>query len=63
MRVECALDVCEQREALRPDRQQLVGLARGQYDRTHANVRYDVTVDLTDGDVERAAQSVLALVE
>lgn len=60
VRVECDLDVCEQREALRTDRRQLIGLARGQYDPAHADVRYDLTVDLTHGDVEGAARFVLA---
>lgn len=62
VRVECDLDVCEQRERARPDRAQLQGLARGQYERTHAGVSYDLTVDLTNGDLDRAAATVLSAV-
>jgi chloramphenicol 3-O phosphotransferase len=62
VRVECDLVVCDRRELLRVDRQQLVGLARGQYERAHADVRYDLVVDLTDGNADAAARSVLAAV-
>ena len=39
---------------------QLIGLARGQYERVHANATYDLAVDLTADDVEAAATAVLA---
>lgn len=63
VRVECDLSVCGEREARRPDRVLLQGLARGQHDRVHANVEYDVEVDLSTGDVGRAARLVLAAAE
>lgn len=59
VRVECDLAECERRERARPDRRLLVGLARGHDARAHADVRYDLVVDLTDGDLDRAARSVL----
>ncbi len=63
VRVECDLDVCAAREAARADRRELIGLARGQYARTHADASYDLTVDLSTGDVDAAATAVLALAE
>ena len=63
VRVECDLEVCALREARRPDRGKLIGLARGQYERVHANATYDLAVDLTDDDVEAAAAVVLAAAE
>jgi chloramphenicol 3-O-phosphotransferase len=63
VRVECDLDVCDQREAQREDRRELVGLARGQYERAHADAKYDIVVNLTNGDVEGATAVVLAAVE
>jgi chloramphenicol 3-O phosphotransferase len=59
VRVECDLDVCEARERARPDRALLHGLARGQYDRVHGGVAYDLTVDLTHGDSDGAARAIL----
>jgi chloramphenicol 3-O-phosphotransferase len=63
VRVECDLAICDQREAARADRRELLGLARGQYERAHADAKYDIVVNLTDGDVEGAAATVLAGVE
>jgi chloramphenicol 3-O phosphotransferase len=62
VRVECDLAVCEEREARRADRSELRGLARGQYERVHARVDYDVVVDLTDGRADREAIRVLEAV-
>jgi chloramphenicol 3-O phosphotransferase len=63
VRVDCDLAECERRERSRPDRRLLVGLARGHYERAHADARYDLVVDLTDGDLHRAARSVLGAIE
>jgi chloramphenicol 3-O-phosphotransferase len=63
VRVECDLAECERRERSRPDRRLLVGLARGHSERAHADARYDLVVDLTDGDLARAARSVLGAIE
>jgi chloramphenicol 3-O phosphotransferase len=41
------LDVLEARERARADRR--IGLARWQYDRVHAGIAYDLTVDTTAG--------------
>lgn len=63
VQVACELAECERRERLRPDRALLVGLARGQQHRVHTGFRYDLTVDLTTGDVDAAARAVLGAVE
>lgn len=41
--VTCPLDILEARERARGDR--LIGLARWQYDRVHAGMAYDLTLD------------------
>ncbi|HDR8964643.1 TPA: AAA family ATPase [Burkholderia vietnamiensis] len=55
--VHCPLDVLEERERQRGDR--LVGLARWQYDKVHANVTYDVTVDTSKATPEECALFVV----
>ena len=45
VKLTAALDVVEQRELARGDRE--IGLARWQYDRVHAGIRYDLELDTT----------------
>lgn len=54
--VHCPLQVLEERERQRGDR--LVGLARWQYDRAHAGVTYDVSVDTSTATPEACARKV-----
>ncbi|MBR8348042.1 chloramphenicol phosphotransferase CPT family protein [Burkholderia ambifaria] len=55
--VHCPLDVLEERERQRGDR--LIGLARWQYDKVHANVAYDVMVDTSKATPEECALLVI----
>lgn len=54
--LEAPLAVLEAREAARGDR--LVGLARGQIDRVHRGVRYDLVLDLGALTPEAAAWQI-----
>lgn len=63
VRVECDLSVCEDRERSRVDRSELHGLARGIYDRVHADAIYDLVVDTTHASPTECADTVLAFVE
>lgn len=54
--VHCPLEVLEERERQRGDR--VAGLARWQYDRVHAGVTYDVTVDTSKATPEACARQV-----
>jgi chloramphenicol 3-O phosphotransferase len=62
VQVACDLDECVRREGARSDRTQLGGVARGHFDLVHRDVRYDLTVDLTEGHVVAAAEHVLRAV-
>jgi chloramphenicol 3-O phosphotransferase len=55
--VYCPLAVLEMRERQRGDR--LVGLARWQYDRVHAGMTYDVTVDTGAATPDACARRVM----
>jgi chloramphenicol 3-O phosphotransferase len=55
--VHCPLQVLEERERMRGDR--LVGLARWQYNKVHAGMTYNVTVDTSAASPEECAQAVL----
>ncbi|MEQ0777760.1 chloramphenicol phosphotransferase [Paraburkholderia tropica] len=55
--VYCPLHVLEERERQRGDR--LIGLARWQYDKVHAGMTYDVTVDTSEATPEQCAQVIM----
>lgn len=55
--VHCPLEVLEERERRRGDR--LAGLARWQYDRVHAGVTYDVSVDTSAATPEACAREIV----
>ncbi|WP_323119819.1 chloramphenicol phosphotransferase CPT family protein [Burkholderia alba] len=55
--VYCPLDVLEERERQRGDRP--IGLARWQYDKVHAGMTYDVTVDTGEASPEACARQVM----
>jgi chloramphenicol 3-O-phosphotransferase len=59
VQVACDVDECVRREAARSDRTQIQGVARGHFDLVHRSVRYDLSVDLTEGDVVTAAEQIL----
>lgn len=63
IRVDCDLEVCEERERKRSDRALLQGLARGLYERVHTDVEYDFEVDTSHSTPEECAEAVLAFVE
>lgn len=63
VRVDCDLAVCEERERARTDRTGLRGLARGIYDRVHADAAYDLVVDTTHAPTAECAGRVLATLE
>lgn len=58
VRVDAALEVAEQREVARGDRD--IGQARWQFSRVHQNVRYDFRVDTTDTAPDACARSIAA---
>jgi chloramphenicol 3-O phosphotransferase len=55
--VHCPLEVLEERERQRGDR--LVGLARWQYDKVHADMTYNVTVDTSKATPEECVRVVM----
>ena len=55
--VQCPLHVLEERERQRGDR--LIGLARWQYDKVHAGMAYNVTVDTSEATPKECAQVVM----
>lgn len=59
--IRCPLEVLEQREAGRGDRD--VGTARYQYDRVHAHGVYDVEVDTSVQDVDECVGRILEALE
>jgi chloramphenicol 3-O phosphotransferase len=59
--VKCPLQILEQREAGRGDRN--IGTARYQYDRVHAHGLYDVEVDTSVLDVNECARTILEALE
>jgi len=59
--VECPLEIAEQREKERDDRN--IGTARYQYERVHAHGLYDVKVDTSTLTVDECVTRITELVE
>jgi len=59
--VKCPLQVPEQREAERGDRN--IGTARYQYDRVHAHGLYDVEVDTSVLDIDECVKTIMEALE
>ena len=54
--VFASLDVLEARELQRGDR--MIGLARAQYDRVHAGMKYDLEIDTSGASPKECAQMI-----
>ena len=59
--LHCPLDIAEQREKERGDRN--IGTARYQFDRVHAHGMYDLELDTAVLNPEQCAQQIMALLE
>lgn len=57
--VHCPLDVLEERERKRGDRQ--IGFARWQFDRVHRHGDYDFTIDSSVSSPDQSAEKLMAL--
>ena len=58
VRVDVPLETAERRERARGDR--MVGLARQQHARIHADIKYDFQIDNEDGGLQMCAAAILA---
>ena len=59
--VHCQLEILEERERNRGDRQ--IGLARWQFDRVHRYGAYDFTLDTSLLSPEQGAEQLIALIK
>lgn len=60
MGVKCPLEIVEQREKERGDRN--IGMARYQFERVHAHGLYDIEVDTSVLNVDECVTRIMALI-